>query len=126
MPYKTMITVAAAIPLVFALAFTAMPKFFVLGTFPGAEGLALEVGIYYRYVMAVMIFMVACITFQTRNVADVDNQKAILLGVGAAFTVMCVTIISLPSFHGTPLNVPPMIATGTAAVLIFWSRSKLS
>lgn len=126
MPYKTMITVAAAVGLIFALAFAAVPKFFVLGTFPGAEGLALDVGIYYRYVMAAMIFMVVCVTFQTRNVADADNQKAILLGVGTAFTVMCATIISLPLFHGTPLNVPPMIATGVVAVLTFWSRSKMS
>jgi hypothetical protein len=126
MPYKTMITVAAAVGLIFALAFAAVPKFFVLGTFPGAEGLALDVGIYYRYVMAAMIFMVVCVTFQTRNVADADNQKEILLGVGAAFAVMCATIISLPLFHDTPLNVPPMIATGTVAVLTFWSRSKLS
>ena len=126
MPYKTMISVAAVIGLIFALAFAAVPKFFVLGTFPGAEGLALDVGIYYRYVMATMIFMVVCITLQTRNVADVDNQKGILLGVGAAFSVMCVTIISLPLFHDTPLNVPPMIATGTIAVLSFWSRSKLN
>ena len=126
MPYKTMISVASSIGLIFALAFAAAPKFFVLGTFPGAEGLALDVGIYYRYVMAAMIFMVVCITFQTRNVADVDNQKGILLGVGAAFSVMCITIISLSLFHETPLNVPPMIATGTIAVLTFWSRSKLS
>jgi len=68
MPYKTMITVAAAVGFIFALAFAAAPKFFVLGTFPGAEGLALDVGIYYRYVMAAMIFMVVCVTFQTRNV----------------------------------------------------------
>ena len=34
MPYKTMITVAAAVGLIFALAFAAVPKFFVLGTFP--------------------------------------------------------------------------------------------
>ena len=94
MPYKTMITVAAAVGLIFALAFAAVPKFFVLGTFPGAEGLALDVGIYYRYVMAAMIFMVVCVTFQTRNVGDADNQKEILLGVGAAFAVMCATIIS--------------------------------
>jgi uncharacterized membrane protein len=126
MSYKTMINIAVAIPLVFALAFAAMPEFFVLGTFPGAEGLALDVGIYYRYVMAAMILMVACITFQARNVADTNNQKSILLGVGAAFTVMCATIISLPLFHGTPLNVPPMIATGVVAVLTFWSRSKMS
>ncbi len=126
MPYKTMINVATAVPLIFALAFAAMPEFFVLGTFPSAEGLALAVGVYYRYVMAAMIFMVLCVVFQARSIEDVSNQKAILLGVGLAFTVMCVTIISLPLFHGTPLNIPPMVATGTVAVLTFWSRSKLS
>ena len=98
MPYKTMITVAAAVGLIFALAFAAVPKFFVLGTFPGAEGLALDVGIYYRYVMAAMIFMVVCVTFQTRNVGDADHQKAILLGVGAAFAVtVSYTPLPLPT-----------------------------
>ena len=45
MPYKIMMTVAAIIPLVFGLAFLVVPHFFILGTYPNAEGLALEVGI---------------------------------------------------------------------------------
>jgi len=56
----------------------------------------------------------------------VDNQKEILLGAAIGFSVMCAVIISMPVFRGIPLSIPPMIATGTIAVLSFWSRSKLS
>ena len=126
MPYKIMMTVAAIIPLVFGLAFLAVPHFFILGTYPDAEGLALEVGITQRYVMAGMLFIVLCLLFQSRNVEKVDNQKEILLGVAIGFAVMCAVIISMPFCRDIPLSVPPMIATGTIAILSFWSRSKLS
>ena len=127
MPYKIMMTVAAIIPLVFGLAFLAVPHFFILGTYPDAEGLALEIGITQRYVMAGMLFMTACIAFQSRNVEKVDDQKAILLGVSIGTAVMCAVIIILEGpVRGLPLLVPPVIATGALAVLSFWSRSKLS
>ena len=127
MPYKIMMTVAAIIPLVFGLAFLAVPHFFILGTYPDAEGLALEVGITQRYVMAGMLFMTACIAFQSRNVEKVDDQKAILLGVSIGTAVMCAVIIILEGpGRGLPLLVPPVIATGALAVLSFWSRSKLN
>ena len=41
-------------------------------------------------------------------------------------SAMCAVIISMTLFRGIPLNIPPMIATGTIAALSFWSRSKLS
>ena len=127
MPYKIMMTVAAIIPLVFGLAFLAVPHFFILGTYPNAEGLALEVGITQRYVMAGMLFMTACIAFQSRIVEKVDDQKAILLGVSIGTAVMCAIIIILEGpGRGLPLLVPPVIATGALAVLSFWSRSKMS
>jgi hypothetical protein len=127
MPYKIMMTVAAIIPLVFGLAFLAVPHFFILGTYPDAEGLALEVGITQRYVMAGMLFIVLCLLFQSRNVEKVDDQKAILLGVSIGFAVMCAVIIILEGpGRGLPLLVPPVIATGALAVLSFWSRSKLN
>ena len=126
MPYKIMMSVAAIVPLIFLLAFVAIPEFFVLKSYPSAEGLALEIGITYRYVMSGMLFMVVCIAFQSRNVEQVDNQKAILLGAAIGFSAMCAVIISMPVFRGIPLNIPPMIATGTLAALSFWSRSKLS
>ena len=100
--------------------------FFVLQSYPSAEGLALEIGITHRYVMSGMLFMVVCIAFQSRNVEKVDNQKAILLGAAIGTSAMCAVIISMTVFRGIPLNIPPMIATGTVAVLSFWSRSKLS
>jgi len=126
MPYKIMMSIVATVPLIFLLAFAAIPEFFVLKSYPSAEGLALEIGITYRYVMSGMLFMVVCIAFQSRNVEKVDNQKAILLGAAIAFSAMCAVIISMPLFRGIPLDIPPMIATGTVAVLSFWSRSKLS
>ena len=126
MPYKIMMSIVCIVPLIFSLAFVAIPEFFVLKSYPSAEGLALEIGITYRYVMSGMLFMVVCIAFQSRNVEKVDNQKAILLGAAIGTSVMCAVIISMTVFRDIPLNIPPMIATGTLAALSFWSRSKLS
>ena len=126
MPYKIMMAIVAIVPLIFLLAFAAIPELFVLNSYPSAEGLALEIGITSRYVMSGMLFMVVSIAFQSRNVEKVDNQKAILLGVARGTAVMCAVIISMTMFRGIPLNIPPMIATGTLALLSFWSRSKLS
>ena len=55
-----------------------------------------------------------------------DEQKAILLGAAIGTLVMCAVIISMALFRDIPLAIPPTIATGTLAVLSFWSRSKLS
>jgi len=126
MPYKIMMSVAAIVPLIFSLAFVAIPEFFVLQWYTSAEGLALEIGITHRYDMAGILFMVVCFAFQSRKVEKVDNQKVILLGAAIAFSAMCAVIISLPLFRGIPLDIPPMIATGTIAALSFWSLSKLS
>ena len=126
MPYKIMMSIAATVPLIFLIGFIAVPEFFVLHSYPSAEGLALGIGITHRYIMSGMLFMVVCIAFQSRNVEKVDNQKAILLGAAIGTSAMCAVIISMTVFRGIPLNIPPMIATGTLAALSFWSRSKLS
>ena len=126
MPFKKMMSIAATVPLIFLLAFATIPEFFVLKSYPSAEGLALEIGITYRNVMSGLLFITVCIAFQSRNVEKVDNQKEILLGAAIGFSVMCAIIISMPVFRGIPLSVPPMIATGTLAVLSFWSRSMLN
>lgn len=127
MPYKMMMSIAAIVPLIFLIAFVAVPEFFVLQAFPAAEGLGLEIGITYRYIMAGMLFIVVCLLFQSRKVEKVDNQKEILLGVSIGFAVMCVVIILAEGpLRGIPLPVPPVIATGVLAILSFWSRTKLS
>ena len=126
MPYKIMMSVAAIVPLLFLIAFLVVPQFFILESYPNAEGLALEIGITQRYVMAGMLFMVVCLAFQSRNVEKVDDQKAILLGAAIGTFVMCAVIISMALFRDIPLAIPPMIATGTLAALSFWSRSKLN
>ena len=121
-----MMSILAAVPLIFLLAFLAIPEFFVLNSYPSAEGLALEIGITHRYIMSGMLFMVVCLAFQSRTVEKVDNQKAILLGAAIGTFVMCGVIIAMALFRDIPLAIPPTIATGTLAVLSFWSRSKLS
>ena len=126
MPYKKMMSIAATVPLIFLIAFVIVPEFFVLQSYPSAEGLSLEIGITHRYIMSGMLFMVVCFAFLSRNVEKVDNQKEILLGAAIGFSVMCAVIISMPVLRGIPLSIPPMIATGTIAALSFWSRSKLS
>ena len=126
MPYKRMMSTVATVPLIFLVAFVAVPEFFVLQSYPSAEGLSLEIGITHRYIMSGMLFMVVCFAFQSRNIEKVDNQKDILLGATIAFSTMCAVIISLHLFRGIPLDIPPMIATGTLAALSFWSRSKLN
>ena len=127
MPYKKMMSIVATVPLIFLIAFVAVPEFFVLQSYPSAEGLALEIGITHRYIMSGMLFMVVCFAFQSRNIEKVDNQKAILLGAAIGFSVMCAVIIFMEGpLRGLPLPVPPVIATGVIAILSFWSRSKLS
>ena len=127
MPYKIMMSIVATVPLIFLIAFVAVPEFFVLQSYPSAEGLALEIGITHRYIMSGMLFIVVCFAFQSRNVEKVDNQKEILLGVAIGFAVMCAVIILMEGpGRGLPLLVPPVIATGVIAILSFWSRSKLS
>ena len=122
-----MMSIAAIVPLIFLIAFVVVPQFFILQSYPNAEGLVLEIGITQRYIMAGMLFMVVCLLFQSRNVEGVDNQKAILLGVAIGFAVMCAVIILMEGpGRGLPLIVPPVIATGVIAILSFWSRSKLS
>ena len=127
MPYKIMMSVAAIVPLIFLIAFVIVPEFFILQSYPGAEGLALDIGITHRYIMSGMLFIVVSLLFQSRKVEKVDNQKEILLGVAIGFAVMCAVIILMEGpGRGLPLLVPPVIATGALAVLSFWSRSKLS
>ena len=126
MPYKIMMSIVATVPLIFLIAFVAVPEFFVLQSYPSAEGLALEIGITHRYIMSGMLFIVVCFAFQSRNVEKVDNQKAILLGAAIGFSAMCAVIIFMEGpLRGLPLPVPPVIATGIIAALSFWSRWKL-
>jgi hypothetical protein len=126
MQYKGMMYLVATVPLIFFIGFIAVPEFFVLQSYPSAEGLALEIGITHRYIMSGMLFIIVCIAFKSINVEKVNNQKSILLGAAIGFSAMCSVIISVSVFRGIPLSIPPMIATGTVAVLSLWSLSKLS
>ena len=104
MPYKIMMSIVATVPLIFLIAFVAVPEFFVLQSYPSAEGLALEIGITHRYIMSGMLFIVVCFAFQSRNVEKVDNQKAILLGTAIGLATMCAVIISIDSISSYPVE----------------------
>jgi hypothetical protein len=43
MQYKGMMYLVATVPLIFLIGFIAVPEFFVLQSYPSAEGLALEI-----------------------------------------------------------------------------------
>ena len=60
---------------------------FTFNMFPSAEGLALEVGIVKRYMMAAMALMGAVMIFSVRQVSDVNSQRSILLGLGVGFMI---------------------------------------
>jgi len=67
MPYKIMMSIVATVPLIFLTAFVAIPEFFVLKSYPSADGLALEIGITHRHVMSGMLYgCVFCISIQKR------------------------------------------------------------
>ena len=69
MPYKIMMSVAAIVPLIFLIAFVIVPEFFILQSYPGAEGLALDIGITHRYIMSGMLFIV-CLLYTSPSPRD--------------------------------------------------------
>ena len=89
MQYKKMMYLVATVPLIFLIGFISVPEFFVLQSYPSAEGLALEIGITHRHIMPGMFFIIICIAFQSINVEKVDNQKSIILGAAIGFSAMC-------------------------------------
>ena len=123
MQYKRMMYLVATVPLIFLIGFIAVPDFFVLQSYPSAEGLALEIGITHRYIMSGMLFIIVCIAYQSINVEKVDNQKSILLGAAIGFSAMCAVLIYVSVFRDIPLSIPPMIATETVSVLSLWTLS---
>ena len=95
------------------------PDVFTFNLFPSAEGLALEVGIVKRYMMAAMALMGAVMIFCVREVSDVKSQCSILLGLGVGFTIPCATLIVLVGSHNIPLQLVPVVATGFAATMCY-------
>ena len=75
MPYKKMMSIVATVPLIFLLAFVAIPEFFVLKSYPIAEGLALEIGITYRYVMSGMFFSLCVLHFNPETLRKWITKK---------------------------------------------------
>lgn len=101
------------------------PDVFTSNMFPSAEGLALEVGIVKRYMMAAMALTGAVVIFGVREVSDVKSQRSILLALGVGFTIPCATLIALVGSHSIPLQVVPVVATGLAATVCYRALLRL-
>ena len=125
MKYKSITSVCAALSTFFAVAFISAPDVFTFNMFPNAEGLALEVGIVKRYMMAAMALMGAVMIFGVREVSDVKSQRSILLALGVGFTIPCATLIALVVSHSIPLQVVPVVATGFAATMCYRALLRL-
>jgi hypothetical protein len=119
MKYKSITSVCAALSTFFAVAFISAPDVFTFNMFPNAEGLALEVGIVKRYMMAAMALMGAVMILGVHEVSDAKSQRSILLALGVGFTIPCATLIALVVSHSIPLQVVPVVATGFAATMCY-------
>ena len=125
MKYKSITSVCAALSTFFAVAFISAPDVFTFNMFPNAEGLALEVGIVKRYMMAAMALMGAVMILGVREVSDAKSQRSILLALGVGFTIPCATLIALVVSHSIPLQVVPVVATGLAATVCYRALLRL-
>jgi hypothetical protein len=119
MKFKSVISISAAIPAWFAVAYASAPDVFTLTLFPSTDGLALKVGVILHYIIAAMALMVASVIFFVRDVAAINDQRSILLGVAIAFTILCAALVALDISSGIPLQLTPVVATGFVATLCF-------
>lgn len=126
MPAKITFSICSIITFLFSAAFYAVPEYFTILAFPNAKGLALDVGITTRYVLAATIFCVSCLLFQARNLMRESDQKNCLLGAAIGFSVVCSTFLYLTLFHGVDGSIGPFIATGLMALLCWLSWAKIN
>ena len=76
MQYKRMMYLVATVPLIFLIGFITFPEFFVLQSYPSAEGLALEIGITHRYIISGMLFIIVYIAFKSINDCHRNSRSA--------------------------------------------------
>ena len=125
MKFKSITFICSGLAALFAVAFVAAPDVFTFNMHPGAEGLALEVGIVRCYITAATALMGAVIIFSVRDVTDVKLQRTILLGLGIGFTIPCLTFIILVWSHNVPLQLFLVVATGFAAAVCYRAMFRL-
>ena len=125
MKYKSINFVCSGLAALIAVAFVAAPDVFTFNMHPGADGLALEVGIVRCYITAATALMGAVIIFSVRDVTDVKLQRTILLGLGIGFTIPCLTFIILVWSHNVPLQLFLVFATGFAAATCYRAMFRL-
>jgi hypothetical protein len=105
---------------IFTIGFYLAPEFVTLQQFPDAEGKGLEHLITLRYALGSLIACIVIITFQLRNIEELEHQKSIMLGYGVGFFTIFITNLTL-QLTGKINAIPPIIATGLIFILSSYS-----
>ena len=122
---KTTLTITTLIGLVFSSVMFIAPEFVTREQFPNAEGQGFNDLITLRYAIASLILALVIITYHLRNIEGRSFQAHVMRGYTLAFSVVCVTNLTLQVL-GKISAVPPTVATGLIAILSFVSWRNLA
>ena len=122
---KTTLTITGLIVLVFSLVLFVAPEFVTREQFPNAEGQGFTDLVTVRYAIASLIMALVIITYHLRNIEGQAFQAHIMRGYTLAFSVVCITTLIL-QILGKISAAPPIVGTGTVAILSFFSWRSLA
>ena len=122
---KTTLTITGLIGLVFSLVMFVAPEFVTREQFPNAEGQGFTDLVTVRYAIASLIMALVIITYHLRNIEGQAFQAHVMRGYTLAFSVVCITTLIL-QILGKISAVPPIVGTGIAAILSFFSWRSLA
>ena len=122
---KTTLTITGLIVLVFSLVMFVAPEFVTREQFPNAEGQGFTDLVTVRYAIASLIMALVIITYHLRNIEGQAFQAHIMRGYTLAFSVVCITTLIL-QILGKISAAPPIVGTGTVAILSFFSWRSLA
>tara|TARA_B100000780_G_C21114847_1_gene450946 strand:+ start:442 stop:885 length:444 start_codon:yes stop_codon:yes gene_type:complete len=131
---KLTLTIAAGIGLVFSSVMFFMPGLLFLLHGSPADGQIPQKLVTLRYVVASLIFALAVISFQFRNIEGVTFQKDVMLGYSIGSCIICLTAVLLQVSSSIPETctycmqvqltgnisaIPSVLAAGIICVLSF-------
>lgn len=131
---KLTLTIAAGIGLVFSSVMFFMPGLLFLLHGSPADGQIPQKLVTLRYVVASLIFALAVISFQFRNIDGVTFQKDVMLGYSIGSFIICLTAVLLQVSSSIPETctycmqvqltgnisaIPSVLAAGIICVLSF-------
>ena len=90
--YKIILTFGAVVLTLISLDMHIDPAGITESEFPYAQGDAFDVAVTIRHLIALLLFVIASITFFAGRVEDTRSQQLVLIGCILGFTVMCITL----------------------------------